>query len=297
MQGHRGPGVVLFLDRDPLFGLDGLVQAVGPAPALEHAARELVDDLHLAVGHEVLLVPLVQLLGLQRLGQLVHQVGRAQVVEVVDPEQALDLLDPGLGGGDGALLLVHLVVRLPGQAAGHPGELVVQAGGLARGARDDERRAGLVDQDGVDLVDDGKGVAPLDHVVQAPGHVVTQVVEAELGVGAVGDVAVVGVLLVLPLGHLRGHPAHREPEEPVDLAHPLGVARGQVVVDRDHVHALGLEGVEVDGQGGDQGLAFAGLHLGDPAEVQGGPAHELHVVVTLADGALGRLAHDGKGLA
>jgi hypothetical protein len=195
-----------------------------------------------------------------------------------------------------SILLVHLVVRLPGQAAGHPGELVVQAGRLARGARDDERRAGLVDQDRVNLVDDGKGVAPLDHVLQAPGHVVTQVVEAELGVGPVGDVAVVGVLLVLPLGHVRGHPAHREPEGPVDLAHPVRVARSQVVVDRHHVHALGFQGVEIDGKGGDERLAFARLHLGDPAEVQGGPAHQLHVVVALADGALGRLAHDGKGL-
>ncbi len=126
LQGHRGPGVVLFLDRDPFFGFDGLMEAVGPPPALEDAARELVDDLHLAVGHEVLLVPLVQLLGLQRLGQLVDQVGSAQVIEVVYPEQALYLLDPGLGGGDGALFLVHLVVRIARQAAGHAGELVVQ---------------------------------------------------------------------------------------------------------------------------------------------------------------------------
>ena len=64
LQGDRGPGVVLLLDLDPLLGLDRLVQAVGPAPALEDAAGELVDDLHLAVGDDVVLVPLVQLLGL-----------------------------------------------------------------------------------------------------------------------------------------------------------------------------------------------------------------------------------------
>ena len=71
LQRDGRPGVVLLFDRHPLFGLDGLVEAVGPAPALEDAAGELVDDLHLAVGDEVVLVPLVELLGLQGLGQLV----------------------------------------------------------------------------------------------------------------------------------------------------------------------------------------------------------------------------------
>ena len=50
-----------------LLGLDGLVQALGPAPALEDAAGELVDDLHLAVDHGVVDVALVERLGLQRL--------------------------------------------------------------------------------------------------------------------------------------------------------------------------------------------------------------------------------------
>ena len=157
-------------------------------------------------------------------------------------------------------------------------------------------RPGLVDEDRVDLVHDGEVVAPLHHMVEVAGHVVAQVVEAELGVGAVGDVAVVGVLLVLPLRDLGRHPAHREAEELVDLAHPGGVAAGQVVVDRDDVDAIALEGVQVHGQGRDEGFAFTGLHLGDPAEMQRGTAHELDVEVALADGALGRLADDRERL-
>src|SRR3712207_6901915 len=45
------------------------------------------------------------------------------------------------------------------------------------------------DEDRVDLVDDGVEVPALDQVGLAPGHVVAQVVEAELVVGAVRDVA------------------------------------------------------------------------------------------------------------
>ena len=62
------------------------------------------------------------------------------------------------------------------------------------------------------------------------------------------------------------------------------------------MHALALERVEVARQGGDQGLAFTGLHFGDVAPVQGGAAHKLHVEVTLAEGALGHLAYGGEGL-
>ena len=61
-------------------------------------------------------------------------------------------------------------------------------------AADDERGAGLVDEDVVHLVDDGVVQHPLPFVIQAGGHVVAEVVEAELVVGAVGDVGLVGFL-------------------------------------------------------------------------------------------------------
>ena len=69
----------------------------------------------------------------------------------------------------------------------------------------------------------------------------------------------------------------------MDLAHPLRVAGGQVVVDGDQVDPVAGEGVQVDGQGGDQRLALARLHLGDPAEVEGHAPHELDVEVALAE--------------
>ena len=67
------------------------------------------------------------------------------------------------------------------------------------------------------------------------------------------------------------------PEELVDRAHPLAVARRQVIVHRDDVDAAPGQGVEIDRQRGDQRLAFAGGHFGDPARVQGIAADELHV--------------------
>ena len=84
-------------------------------------------------------------------------------------------------------------------------------------------------------------------------------------------------------------------EEAVDLAHPFGVALGEIVVDGDDMHALAGERVEIDGERGDERLAFAGAHLGDRAFVQHHAADELNVEMALAERALGRLAHRGEG--
>ena len=107
---------------------------------------------------------------------------------------------------DRLVLLVVLVVRV--RVAALQQGIVRDAGQRARDARevvvdlrsglglagDDQRRSRLVDEDRVDLVDDRIAVAALDDAVEADGHVVAQVVEAELGVRPVGDVRLIGNL-------------------------------------------------------------------------------------------------------
>ena len=146
----------------------------------------------------------------------------------------------------------------------------------------------------VDFVDDGVDVAALHHVLEPVLHVVAQIVEAELVVGAVGDVAVVLLLAFLVVEAVHDD-ADRQPEEIVDLPHPLGVALGEIVVDGDDVDAAAGERIEIDRQRRDQRLAFAGLHLGNPALVQHHAADQLDVEMALAEGALAGLAHGGEG--
>ena len=104
-----------------------------------------------------------------------------------------------------------------------PGELVVELGRLGGRARNDQRGAGLVDEDGVDLVDDGVRVAPLHHGVLGAGHVVAEVVETELGVGPIGDIGGIGGSLGHSILYVRSHPPHREAQEGMESSHPLRV--------------------------------------------------------------------------
>ena len=204
LEGDRREGLVLLLDLHPLLRLDRLVETFAPAPALEDAAGELVDDLHLAALHDVVDVALEQLLGAQRGLQLVHEVLVDVLVEVVDAERLLDRGDADLGGHDRALRLVDLVVVVALEVLHDGGELDVELLRVVGPTRDDQRRAGFVDEDRVDLVDDGEGVAALHLVVARDGHVVAQVVEAELVVGAVGDAGGVGAALGLEVVDARG---------------------------------------------------------------------------------------------
>jgi hypothetical protein len=67
-------------------------------------------------------------------------------------------------------------------------DLPVQIGTRFSGARNDQRRARLVDQDRVNLVDDGEIKIALDLVFERECKIVAQVVEAEFVVRRVGDI-------------------------------------------------------------------------------------------------------------
>ena len=311
LQGDGGQRLVLLADQHALFGLDGLMQSLGVTTALHDAAGELIDDLDLAVGHHVLLVAVEHVLGFERLLQMVDEGAGQIAVDIFDAEALLDLLQALLGGGDGVLGLVHDEVtggldRLAGkhveigllalsEAADGAGEVLVGAGALGAGTGDDEGRARLIDQDGVNLVDDGECVAALNALTGAQNHVVTQVVETELGVGAVCDIGIVSAALLIER-HAILQQTDLELEEAVDMAHPLGVALGEIVVDGDDMDALTGECVEIAGKRGDEGLALARLHLGNHTVMQSHSTDELHVEVAQAERAARGLTHNGESI-
>src|SRR5581483_3230695 len=309
--------LLLLLDLHALLRLDGLVQAVRPAASGHGPAGELVDDDDLAILDDVVAIAEEQRLRLERLVDLVRLDDVLEVVDVADAGPALHLRDALLGQGRGFVLEVELVVLALVQARGPARELVVLLGRLLGLARDDVRRARLVDEDGVDLVDDRVGQRALAALGEVESHVVAQVVEGELRVGRVRDVGLVrlalahgaqvleariGVCLVDVLGvvQVRGRVAHvhadAEPEQVVDGPHPARVTAGQVVVDRDEVRALPRQCVQVQREARDQRLALTGLHLGDLSVVEDDAADELDVEVAKPDRAARSLAADRESL-
>ena len=90
--------------------------------------------------------------------------------------------------------------------------------------------------------------------------------------------------------------ARLQPEILVNAAHFLRADPCEVFVRGDDVDTLALEAVQIGREDRDDGLAFAGLHLGDPPLMEEDAAHDLHVERSLAEDAVGRLAHARIGL-
>ena len=138
-------------------------------------------------------------------------------------------------------------------------------------------------------------MSALNYIIEGAHHVIAQVIKAQLIIGAVSDIAIVGFLALLR-AHFCQDNAHGQAQPAVHTPHHLGVALGQVVIDRDDVYALALQGVEVSGQQGGQGLALTGAHLCNIAKVQGGTAHDLHWVVLLPQDAPSGFADGSKSI-
>ncbi len=193
------------------------------------------------------------------------------------------------------LLGVDLGKALELQGFGKTVGALIEVGGLVALTGNNERCTRFVDQNGVHLVHDRKGVAALHLVLLVNDHVVAQVVKAQLVVGAVGNIRVVGGLsavvveIVYDQTDLQTHIL-------VELAHPFGVAARQIVVDGDDVHALAGQRVQICRQGRHKGLAFTGFHFGDPALMEHDAADDLHRKVLHAQHTPACLAAGGKGV-
>ena len=201
----------------------------------------------------------------------------------------LALGDAFFGQSGGAVLFVERVINVLDELGNDFVDAVILVRGFFGGAGNNQRGAGLVNQDGVHFVHDCEMVAALDAIRQVVLHVVAQIVEAEFVVGAEGDVGGVGGAALDVIKIMDDH-ADGKAEHLVNRAHPFGVAAGEVIVDGDDVHALACERIQIGGQGGDERFSFARLHFGDFALVQDHAADELNVEMAHAERAAARFA-------
>ena len=294
LKGDARQGLVFVFDLDALFGFQRLMQPVAVTAAGHHAAREFVDDHDLAFLDDVVHFVSEDRVGFERLLCAVQGLDVFGVVQVFDVELAFQFRDAVFRQSGGPGFLVHLVMLFFLQTGHHSVDFVVFVRRFLGGAGNDQRRAGFVDENAVNLVHDRESQGTLDEVFLKKLHVVAQVVEAELVVRAVGDI---GLVSQVPLffGHVLIDHADGQTEKGVDGPHPFAVALGQVIVDRDHVHAFFFERVQINGQRRHQGLSFAGFHLGDLAFVQHHPADQLHIEMAHLQDAPTRFAHHRKG--
>ena len=252
LEGDGGERLVFACDLDALLGLDGLMQTLVIAAAVHEAAGKFVDDDDLAVLDDVVNIALHEASCLHGLIDVVRERGVFRIGQIFHVEELLGLFNALLRERDGAVLFIDdviavvlilqlLAVRRGEDLLFQAGDEIIrhfiQLGRFLSLAGDNERGARFIDEDGVDLVDDGEGVSALHHLLLVDSHVVAQVIEAQLVVCAVGDIGGIGRAALLA-GQIVDDEADGQTQEAVDLAHPLRVALSQIIVDRDDMHAL-----------------------------------------------------------
>ena len=106
------------------------------------------------------------------------------------------------------------------------------------------------------------------------------------------------------IGPIRGAPRGRRhalldvPDGQAELSihrpHPLGIASGEVVVERQHMDAAARERLQRGRHHRGQCLAFSGLHFGYGTGIDRQRRHDLHVERTKTERPTGELSNQRK---
>ena len=236
------------------------MQPVGPTLEVCDPPAGLVDQVHAAVPHDVVDVAPQEGVAVQRQVDLGERppgvLGGVQLGAEGGPHGH----GARLGQEDVPLLRIRRVVHLRLQGRHHVADRRTRAG--RTGCAGQHER--LVHEHGVGFVDHRRVQPRLHQLGHGAAQPVPEQVETDLAHGGVGDLRPVGgAPLVRGAGPVDdGHP---DPEQLEERRHPVCVAPGQVVVDRDDVHRAAAQG---EGPGRDrtgEGLALAGGHVEDVA--------------------------------
>ena len=193
---------------------------------------------------------------------------------------------------DRALFLIKLVIASD-KIGDNAVDGIIEFGFIIRGAGDDQRRARFIDEDGIHFIDNGEGMTALHHLREVIFHIVAQIIKTKFIVGAIGNVGRIGLAALFIIKAMHND-TYGQAQETIDLAHPLRVAAGEIIIYRHHMHALAIQGIEISGQRGDQGLAFTGAHFSNATFMQHHAADQLHIKMTLTQRSLGAFSHGGK---
>ncbi len=231
-------------------------------PSRHEPAGELVDDDDLPVLHDVVHVALKEVMGLERLVYMVEEIDVFRVVEVVYIDKPFYLCDAVFSEIGCLRLFIYDKILVFLELIDKPVDLVIFIRRFFGRTGNNKRRSGLINEDAVNLVNDGVVKLALDTFLKGITHIVSQVIEPELIVGSVCDVASVSPFPYAVV-QVVDYDAHGEAEECVDRTHPFGVPLREVIVDGNDVDAKPCQCVEIYGEGSNKRFALACGHLGD----------------------------------
>ena len=258
-----------------LFGFDSLMQPLAVSPAHEYAPGKLIYNKNLTVLYDIVSVLLKKEICLKRLYYMMIQFLILRIRKVSAPEYFFAFCNAFIGKLHGFRLFIKREILILNKTAYGTIHNVVHFGGFFTGTGNNKRRTRFIDQYAVDLVHYCIIQLSLHPVAVVYYHIVTQIIKAELTVCSVGDIAAVCLALFLRL-HLRQHSADAQPQEVVQLAHPVRLKRCQILIYRYDMNALSFQRIKICRQRSHQRFALASAHFGNSALMQHDSAYKLN---------------------
>ena len=126
-----------------------------------------------------------------------------------------------------------------------------------------QRGTGIVNQHGVDLIDNRVMMLALYQIFRVNRHVIPQIVETEFIIRSESNICLISLPSLRGIRLRLVNTINRQPVEHVKRSHPLGVTFCQVIIDRNHVYPPTCQGIQEYRQGSHQRFTFTGSHLGN----------------------------------
>ena len=298
-----------------LLRLDCLMKSVRITAARHNTSGKLIDDHNLVVFYNVILVTVHQVMGTKCKDNVVLDLKVLRICKVLNIKEFLNLLHTLLSKVDNLVFLIYNEVsglnNFLAHDSCHLGHLMagfstlqllckniadlIQLGGLAALTGNDQRGTRLINQDGVDLIDDTVVKITLYQLLLVDNHVITKVIESKLVIGNISNVAVVCCTALFRL-HIVQYNANGKTKESVNLSHLLSITLSQVIIDSYNVNALAFQRIQVGWKCGYQGLTFTSLHLSDTSLMKNDTTDQLYLEVLHSKYSLGSLTDGSKCL-
>ena len=298
-----------------LFCFDCLMKSVRITASWHDTSGKLINDQDLVILNYVVLILVHQVVCTECEDDIVLDLQVLRICQVLDIEEFLNLLDTLLGKVDDLVLLIDNEItgldNFFSHDSCHLGHFMagfttlkllcqdiayfVKFGGFAALSGNDKRGSCLVDQDGVDLIDDTVVKISLYKLLFVDDHIVTKVIKSKFIVCYISNVASVCCTALFRF-HVVEDNAYGQSEEFMDFTHPLSISFCQVVVDSYDMDTLAFEGIQVCRKGRHEGLTFTSLHLCDTSLMENDTTDDLYTVMLHAKNSFRTFTNNCKSL-
>ena len=122
-------------------------------------------------------------------------------------------------------------------------------------------------------------VLALHDLLDAPHHIIAQIIETKLVIGTIGDIGPVGTHTLGAVRPVLVDTIDGQQQKFKNRSYPLTIPARQVIVDSYHMHPLTRQAIEISRQGSHQRFTLTRSHFGNFTVVQHHTTDQLHIVV------------------